>query len=417
MDLDTDDSQTNFLYADVEFLEGRNRTESTYLRPDELPPIKDEETSRFRNEAMVSVTDILSNEHKTSQVLLESPKMVLLRALFDVPKASDDYKAIARWVMTLFQTSSRLMYLMQIAIRQEVQCTHIDSLFRQDTMVCSLASSFLKSKGGKYLKETLSPVISKMAQTKKSYEIDLHKPNGSRNNEKRVRKLVTELLKAIFDSDTECPAAIREFLFYMRSEIRDKYPGEAECTIRSFFFLRFVCPAIVNPRDNGIINRFPSEEAKRGLSIAAKIIQTLANDSRCDVAGKPHLEKLNKLIDDNREKIKTYIERLSITSVVTKEITDNSDTNVLSRKLAIEELQKYMYHKIKSLPLNMSAEEAKKNPVVKLRRALQACSRGNNLTRSTSSPSGSPSHFANRLLAESSPSKRHSYIDIHHSFN
>lgn len=55
--------------------------------------------------------------------------MTLLRALFDVPKASDDYKSIARWVMTLFQCNNRLMYLMQIAIRQEVHCTNIGIFF------------------------------------------------------------------------------------------------------------------------------------------------------------------------------------------------------------------------------------------------------------------------------------------------
>ena len=54
--------------------------------------------------------------------------MVLLRALFDVPKGSDDYKSVAKWVMTLFETSNKLMYLMQVAIRQEVQCTCIGKL-------------------------------------------------------------------------------------------------------------------------------------------------------------------------------------------------------------------------------------------------------------------------------------------------
>jgi hypothetical protein len=51
--------------------------------------------------------------------------MILLRALFDVPKGSDDYKAIAKWVMTLFKTSNKLMYLMRVAIRQEVQCSSL----------------------------------------------------------------------------------------------------------------------------------------------------------------------------------------------------------------------------------------------------------------------------------------------------
>jgi len=415
-ELAVEDSKTSsFLYID-QSLPFRNRTESTYVGPEELPPSKDEESMKSRNEAMVYVTDILNNETKTMQGLLDSPKMVLLRALFDVPKATDDFKALAKWVMTLFQTCNKLMYLMQVAIRQEVQCTCVDALFRQDTMVCTLASSFLKSVGGVYLNEILGPVICKVAQSKKSYEIDLHKPGGQKTNEKRVRKLVGEILKALFESSSNCPPTVREFLFYMRNEIRDKYtPTEAESTVRSFFFLRFVCPIIVNPRENGAINKFPTEEGKRGLCIAARIVQTLANDGECDTS-KPHLVKLNKLIMDNKPNMRKYIEGLSNKSVVTKETVSDSVTTNLSRKLAIEELQKYMYHKIKMLPVNPSPEERiKTEPVMRLRRALQACTKSNNLVRSTSSPSSSPSHLANRLFVSESPSKRHSSADLYHA--
>jgi hypothetical protein len=36
-------------------------------------------------------------------------------------------------------------------------------------------------------------------------QIDLHKPGGSKTNEKRVRKLVAEILKGIFESSSRCP--------------------------------------------------------------------------------------------------------------------------------------------------------------------------------------------------------------------
>lgn len=46
-----------------------------------------------------------------------------------------------------------------------------DALFREDTMVCTLASSFLKSAGAAYLQKILGPPISKIAQSKKSFEV------------------------------------------------------------------------------------------------------------------------------------------------------------------------------------------------------------------------------------------------------
>jgi hypothetical protein len=230
---------------------------------------------------------------------------------------------------------------MQIAIRQEVQCTCIDALFREDTMVCTLASSFLKSVGGEYICRVVGPVLCKVAHSKKSYEIDLYKPGGAKANERRVRKLVSALLKGIFESSSDCPPQVREFLFHMRSEIMDMYsPVEAESTVRSFFFLRFVCPTIVNAKDYGAITKFPTEEAKRGLCIAASILQTLANDKLCDANTKPHLKKINELIVDNKTNMRNYIEGLSNKSVITREMV-NDGTSALSRKLAVEELQKY----------------------------------------------------------------------------
>jgi len=421
-DVDIEESlkPTNFLHHDngddngVTFYP-RSRTESTYLRPEELPPTKDEHCAKCIEKAIVTVKEVLEDEVRTAKGLLEPPKMTLLRALFDVPKATDDYKSIARWVMTLFKANNKLMYLMQIAIRQEVHRTIKEVLFREDTMVCILASSFLKSAGGLYLQKILGPIISKMSQSRKSYEIDLHKPGGRKENEKRVRHLVKALLDRIFDSSKDCPPNVKEFLFYMRSEIRDVHNLEqAEITVRSFFFLRFVCPVIVNPRENGAITTCPTEEAKRGLCIAARIIQTLANDGACD-SNKPHLLKINKLIEDNRSKVKKFIDGLSNKLVLSKETIEDTTTASLGSKLAVEELRKYMTHKINCIPANPTPEElVKYQSVLTLRRAIQACAHNNHLTRSASTPSNSPSQYRNplSLLASSPIDKRRSSIDV-----
>lgn len=50
------------------------------------------------------------------------PKMVLLRALFDVPDGTE-YKQVAQWVMIVFEARKKSMPLMQWAVRHEVQTT------------------------------------------------------------------------------------------------------------------------------------------------------------------------------------------------------------------------------------------------------------------------------------------------------
>jgi hypothetical protein len=86
MELDVDDSQTNFLYVDGSFA-ARSRTESTYLRPEELPPSKvsthnlyelylisltlsqDEDTLKFRNEGNAWLLNMPHISHSYSNVM------------------------------------------------------------------------------------------------------------------------------------------------------------------------------------------------------------------------------------------------------------------------------------------------------------------------------------------------------------
>lgn len=93
-----------------------------------------------------------------------------------------------------------------------------------------------------------------------------------------------------------------------------------------------------------------------------------------------------------------------------------------------------MSHKLKKLPNTPTQEEKEKHqPLVKLRRALQAFAKGNlyvllfctyarltiSRTRSTSSPSSSPKVFASHLslsIEYSSPAKRRSFIDVERLF-
>jgi len=313
---------------------------------------------------------------------------------------------------------SKSMPLMQWAIRHEVQTTaSANSLFREDSMPSALASQFLKATGREYIQRVLGPPISRIYQSKSCYEIDLNKPGGAKSNEKRVRKLVVVLLKHIFDSVSLCPIMIRDFLFYMSSEIRDRFPPPVVVkTVCSFFFLHYICPAIIYPTNTGLIDKQPTKEAQRGLILAAKIVQNLANGGEYEYT-EPHLAKVNKMIADYRSAIINYME-----SMVNKTVISNANAafnectvSAQQRKLALEELQKYMTHKLKSLPINPTPEENERNqPLLRLRRALQAHAKVN-LTRSTSSPSSSPRFHLSQLslsLEHNSPTKRRSITFI-----
>jgi hypothetical protein len=265
----------------------------------------------------------------------------------------------------------------------------------------ALAAHFLKTSGKSFMQKVVGPPIAKILQSKDNYEIDLDRPGGSKSNERRLRKLVSVLLARVFDSVAACPSSIRDFLFYMSSEIRDRFPPAVVTkTVCSFYFLHFVCPFIVYPvqlGDKADSQRPPTKEAQRGLILAAKVIQNIANGGE-NIYKEAHLGKLNKFVADYCPRLVRFIEEMANKTVAACALVSEFCPSAQQQKLAMDELQKYMAHKLKTLPVNPTPEENTKNlPVLRLRRALQIYAKCN-LTRSTSSPTGAVSGGIVKLL-------------------
>lgn len=349
---------------------------SSFVREDELavPVMEDEEDRK-------AVMDVLSSDVKTMQSLLDD-KMVLVRALFDVPEWGE-YTNVAGWVMTIFQAHTRAIELMLWALKQEVNnSTAIGTLFREDTMPTALASYFLRSIGRTYLQRVIGPHIAKIAQTKHSYEIDLKRPGGAKSNVKRLRKFTSAVVKSIFDSVPICPLGIRDFLYHMCNEIKDRYPQSTVTkTVSSFFFLRFVCPGIVYPSSCGIIPEGPKQatpQAQRCFVLTAKILQNIANGADQDFQ-EPHLLKLNKVLADFALPMQHFIESMCSRQHNTISPLCESAPTTQQYMNSIKELQKFMIQKLSHIPKcdasSTNAEKDQFQRLIKLRRALQSYSK------------------------------------------
>lgn len=86
-------------------------------------------------------------------------------------------------------------------------------------------------------------------------------------------------------------------------------------SVSGFIFLRFFCPAILNPKLFGLWPEISDNPvASRTLTLVAKIIQNLANLS--DFKGKePHMEFVNPWISFNMDTMKTCIMHFSDTTL------------------------------------------------------------------------------------------------------
>jgi len=94
----------------------------------------------------------------------------------------------------------------------------------------------------------------------------------------------------------DCPYQIREMCYHLADSVQQKYPNSTLKAVGAFFFLRFFCPALIDPQNFGIVEEPPSPEARRQLLLITKILQNIANGVRFGKK-EPFMEPMNDFID------------------------------------------------------------------------------------------------------------------------
>lgn len=125
-------------------------------------------------------------------------------------------------------------------------------------------------------------------------------------------RLANDLLNTIIDSLDMVPYGIRWICKQIRLLTRRKYPTVSETAVCSligaFFFLRFVNPAIVTPQAYMLVDKFPSDNSRRILTLIAKMLQNLAN--KPSYSKEPYMSNLAEFVSSNRARINEFLNEL-----------------------------------------------------------------------------------------------------------
>lgn len=81
-------------------------------------------------------------------------------------------------------------------------------------------------------------------------------------------------------SSEACPRSVRYICGCLQKSVLEKWPDERFVRTRvvsGFIFLRLLCPALLNPRQFGLVGEQPNPFATRSLVMVAKCLQNLAN--------------------------------------------------------------------------------------------------------------------------------------------
>ena len=187
---------------------------------------------------------------------------------------------------------------------------YMDILRRNSLATRSLAI-FSRLKGYDFLNKTVRPLI--LDITIEGLDFEIEKPIAD-DAEREIQ--ITRFVNCM---DTFCENVLNAFddlpaeFFYISQRIYDaankKFPGSELISVGSFLFLRFFCPAIINPETDSIKNRISSKN-RRTLILVAKVLQNLANKT-INTLKWPLLEDQQQKLDEWSEKMFYFLAKVS----------------------------------------------------------------------------------------------------------
>ncbi|KAK4240225.1 hypothetical protein C8A03DRAFT_13447 [Achaetomium macrosporum] len=187
-------------------------------------------------------------------------------------------------------------------------------LFRGNSLLTQALEFHMRRLGREYLRETLADKIFEINESDASCEVDPSKLHHGENIDEHWSQLLqftTEIWNCIVSSATRLPPELRQILKYIRAVAEDRYGDFLRTvtytSVSGFLFLRFFCPAILNPKLFGLLRDHPRPHAQRTLTLIAKSLQALANLSNI---GKKEtwMEPMNRFLTAQRQAFKDFLD-------------------------------------------------------------------------------------------------------------
>ncbi|KAF2458705.1 hypothetical protein BDY21DRAFT_209939 [Lineolata rhizophorae] len=187
-------------------------------------------------------------------------------------------------------------------------------LFRGNTLLTKALDMHMKRLGKEYLEETLGEKLKEINDKDPDCEVDPNKVRFHHDIERNWRRLITyteEVWQCIYTSASRCPPELRVIFRHIRACAEDRYGDFLRTvtysSVSGFLFLRFFCPAVLNPKLFGLLKDHPKDRARRTFTLIAKSLQGLANMSTFG-AKETWMEPMNRFLSSHRDEFKTFVD-------------------------------------------------------------------------------------------------------------
>ncbi|XP_014223009.1 neurofibromin isoform X2 [Trichogramma pretiosum] len=247
---------------------------------------------------------------------------------------------LARVFVTLFDAKHLLSPLLWNMFYREVEVSDsMQTLFRGNSLGSKIMAFCFKIYGASYLQNLLEPLITPLlSDTTTSFEVDSARidPNEDiEQNGKNLIALTQKVFDAIVSSADKFPSQLRSMCHCLYQVLSKRFPQCPQNNIGAVgtvIFLRFINPAIVSPKETGIVNKVVPTSVKRGLMLVSKILQNIAN--HVEFSKEQHMLAFNNFLRANFEIARRFFIQIA-SDCETVEQTNHpmsfvSDANVLA---------------------------------------------------------------------------------------
>ncbi|KAI6092167.1 Rho GTPase activation protein [Hypoxylon rubiginosum] len=177
-------------------------------------------------------------------------------------------------------------------------------LFRGNSLLTQSLEFHMRRLGKEFLEDILADKVAEINELNPDCEVDpsrIQHGDEMQQHWSELIRLTSEVWECISDSATKLPLELRQILKYVRAVAEDRY-GDFLRTVNytsvsGFLFLRFICPAILNPKLFGLLRDNPRPRAQRTLTLIAKGLQALANLSTFGKKESLHRQPFKDYID------------------------------------------------------------------------------------------------------------------------
>ncbi|CZS87879.1 related to BUD2-GTPase-activating protein for Bud1p/Rsr1p [Rhynchosporium graminicola] len=189
-------------------------------------------------------------------------------------------------------------------------------LFRGNSLLTQALDFHMRRVGKEYMEDVLSAKIMEINARNPDCEVDpsrISNVDDLEKNWKLLTTLTTEVWESIAGSVQRCPPEIRQVLKFVRACTEDRYGDYLRTvsytSVSGFLFLRFFCPALLNPKLFGLLRDHPQPKAQRTLTLIAKSLQALANLSHFGQK-ESWMEPMNSFLARHRQGVKDFLDAI-----------------------------------------------------------------------------------------------------------